>query len=1835
MADKELKLLNKVEFHLGLANTDIELENTLKTYLCPTLLKLASPYESVRKKVLQICSHIRLRIKSNEDIKLPIDMLLEQFHSETVENFVKNFTLLFLEMAFFRSNEEKKKKMLSKLIPRLSTYFIEHKKKITYLIFHILEIYGDPHKVKICEFEDDQFLKSVFDAFSEDFAFLANVFKDLSLFSLSYFHSLSKKLSKEKIQELSSLNYLNNTNLSLDDANFSLQISILKKTCPGLSFNSFKFLTPKGLDTFNIDVLNRIKIGVIQFLSTSYFSLDQKFVTFIIFKFDADYNISSFAEACLKKLSIDLENEKIINRIYSLLIGNNNELETAKRNPVSAQIYIHLIYLLTKSYFAAKNVENMLKLLTYGLQNNVQKIVQATIAFVNWIARISPDDILKPIIQPILTLIINYIQNDEDKNEHLKEQLFTSFGLIARRETNYIDISVLKFLFDSLKRETKSVRFSIEQSLFLIMPCFQNIQEKFLEELNSLLFQIITSDHTDAHFSALRYCLAIFPFHESRARMLCLICLRENCIPKVKEEAKKGLNPYWFSVINQMKDIKQNPNTVFSENNYNFFSFPVFEDLIETLENQRLNGDGDNFFSHYFESLSPSIKNYMIKFIRQTLIMNLLQNDEHIQNFSPLNKTWEEQLDIAISDNEVFRTTYKKKIDIAWNNNTKFKKYLINYFQYVLKNFYETPLEFAYDVLELISLGPDDLTVMLTDKFDLFQTFLLFSNENLEYNIPHILGIVGSHFNISIEKITELLMFFTRSEISQTNRQFLSSHSSLLSLGYLLSRLKLRGRLTTVNIDLLYKCYSFIIEKVSSSNKLENISALVALGELCIFDTLSDFKSSNEEKFNFLIMTILDLYKKSKTDIKLREIITITLGKIATTMDPKQPEIDSILNCIFENYQTEYVYSYFIDGEALSCIAIGWKSKFLYKFVDMSISGIPETSRPEHMDFILKKILQEYIISSKPSLRKASIIWLLSLIRYCGESLSIQDNILIMQNAFILLLSDKDSFIQELASKGLKLLYEKCSEEVKSSLVHDLILCLTNKKKIKRTITSETELFDHEIHHENNTSISTYGDVCSLATELGNPELVYQFLNISLNSTIWQTRKGVAFSINEIISTNTKIDIIKNNPELFKKMISCLFLYKFHPISDVKKVMENVFSIFVNNSEKISEFNKDIMDRLLKGLGDQSWYIREASCNAIAHFLRTQTVENIEFYLEDIIIMSFRAVDDIKETVRLAASVLCRYITSFIIKNIDYRNNKKSNQSIILEKSIPILLKSVISDIQEVKGYALDTLIKICDTAKLSLKPFIPELIDNLLNFLTELEPQVMNYLELNTERFDITQEQLNDARVSLLRTSPILNAIESCIDQFDEEIARKTIPLLLNITQKAVGLPTKLACSKVIISIILRKNDCVSLYAKDVFRVFQECLFDRNHTVRISFSISLGYIARIALIEDLILLDSNLKKIYFEEKDEKKLITVASVYKHISIYANEKFVSLFYLFLPIVFLGKHDQFESVSFQFNEIWNENAGGSGFIALYLNKILNFIFLGLENNHWRLKMISAIALIEVIKFSKMDEYLDKLIPILMDILEGKLWDGKEVVLDAFITLLLYNENYLLDKAYLIQKIFNILVRETKRNNINYQRHVLCNFNRYVERYLTPESFENIYSVIEKNISNDSEKKEIYENNEISMPMGLVLREHSLNIIASAFHPKSDRTYACYVELVRIWRENIRLTWNIQTVICKSIQKIFKKNFLNTFLFDQLKNGNTLLDNWNIIYYALGNKKYESVRNEAVKAAKIFIESLKDCNDFELKSRILKDFNEFKSTEKSSMIKAELNHICFSGY
>jgi hypothetical protein len=48
---RELSLLDKVELRIALAQSDTALETSLKTYLAPVLLKLASEHVAVRNKV--------------------------------------------------------------------------------------------------------------------------------------------------------------------------------------------------------------------------------------------------------------------------------------------------------------------------------------------------------------------------------------------------------------------------------------------------------------------------------------------------------------------------------------------------------------------------------------------------------------------------------------------------------------------------------------------------------------------------------------------------------------------------------------------------------------------------------------------------------------------------------------------------------------------------------------------------------------------------------------------------------------------------------------------------------------------------------------------------------------------------------------------------------------------------------------------------------------------------------------------------------------------------------------------------------------------------------------------------------------------------------------------------------------------------------------------------------------------------------------------------------------------------------------------------------------------------------------------------------------------------------------------------------------------------------------------------------------------------------------------------------------------------------------------------------------------------------------------------------
>ena len=88
---------------------------------------------------------------------------------------------------------------------------------------------------------------------------------------------------------------------------------------------------------------------------------------------------------------------------------------------------------------------------------------------------------------------------------------------------------------------------------------------------------------------------------------------------------------------------------------------------------------------------------------------------------------------------------------------------------------------------------------------------------------------------------------------------------------------------------------------------------------------------------------------------------------------------------------------------------------------------------------VLDHVMNEVLSDGKPLVRAAGAPWLLCLLRYNAESPEVQSRISVFQQHFAYLLQEKGEYIQEVASKGLGLCYDMCSDDaVKDELVATL-----------------------------------------------------------------------------------------------------------------------------------------------------------------------------------------------------------------------------------------------------------------------------------------------------------------------------------------------------------------------------------------------------------------------------------------------------------------------------------------------------------------------------------------------------------------------------------------------------------------------------------------------------------------------------------------------------------------------------------------------------------------------------------------------------------------------------
>lgn len=129
-------LLERVLLKLGLAE-DEQLEQQLNKFLGPVLLKITSPSEDVRKKVMEILTHVNKRLKSRAEVKIDLVPILKHYQ-ESSNSFLINFAIIYITLGYPRLEIAKQVELVPTILNCLEGKPEIHQNKLLMLILPML-----------------------------------------------------------------------------------------------------------------------------------------------------------------------------------------------------------------------------------------------------------------------------------------------------------------------------------------------------------------------------------------------------------------------------------------------------------------------------------------------------------------------------------------------------------------------------------------------------------------------------------------------------------------------------------------------------------------------------------------------------------------------------------------------------------------------------------------------------------------------------------------------------------------------------------------------------------------------------------------------------------------------------------------------------------------------------------------------------------------------------------------------------------------------------------------------------------------------------------------------------------------------------------------------------------------------------------------------------------------------------------------------------------------------------------------------------------------------------------------------------------------------------------------------------------------------------------------------------------------------------------------------------------------------------------------------------------------------------------------------------------------
>ncbi|XP_066460523.1 proteasome adapter and scaffold protein ECM29 isoform X2 [Eleutherodactylus coqui] len=1797
----ELNQLERVFLRLGHAETDEQLQSIISKFLPPVLLKLSSAQEGVRKKVMELLVHLNKRIKSRSKVQLPVETLLVQYQDPAAVSFVTNFTIIYIKMGYPRLPLEKQCELAPSLLTAMEGKPQPQQDGLMHLLIPALyhmKYSGEPSKTPTV-FNLAEKPKTV--------QLLLDFMLDVLLMPYGFVLNEPQNRQSAPSGQGSSAGGTGGVGIP--------------QPPPGLSFYAAKRVV--GDNPWTAEQLEQCKLGIVKFLEAEQVPELESVIHLVIASSDTRHSVATAADLELKSKQslIDWNDPIIIGKMYKVYLGDiplktkeGNVLKPElKRDPVSTRVKLKIVPHLLRSRLAAELFPANIQVVYDGLfgGNTNAKLRILSLQFVHHICGTCPDAKIKP-LGPMLLNGLTKLINEYKEDPKLLSMAYSAVGKLSGRMPDLFtkDLALVQQFFEAMRKEDMDVRLSIQEALSMMVGAYTNLEGAQLTLMEALVGSYLVKPEVQVRQVAVKFASNVFAPDHIPSRYLLLLSAGDPR-EEVYGEAQKALRSFSVGPENEGTPLKLPP-------------FPVMVSHIMDKASGRMKTPVKFVTTTSVLPFNPTAFLEIILYLRMCLAHSAgvdasCQSLVDMQDQAPALGRYVREL----MANDITAPNSPKNGDL---NPVDMYISLIEQLLSAAGG-----LKVMYCLLEIVSVYPEKLAASLVEKIDWIKSLMTANKEEMRELAAQLFALVvvtlpGPELESKIQGLIK-----TAKDPHNPEAQ----HGSLLALGYLIGRyldiaktkkeLQIMGKPGSLPLpgqdEAIQACVETIGTLLDNGSPL-SIAAVIALGEIGRNGALPIPDEGPGLTKKQLVENLLARIPSGKETNKAKERAIRTLGYFPVG-DGAFSHQKMLLQGLMESVEAKQIELQFTIGEAITNASVGTKStaaRDLWIVAEEDYRPRADVRDNDVVPWVLDQILNKHVNSVNPHVRQASCIWLLSLVKKLSNHQEIKSKLKEIQSAFISILSDNDELSQDVASKGLGLVYELGSEQDQQELVSILVDTLMTGKRAKHEVSGDTEVFQGSSIGKapDGQGLSTYKELCSLASDLSQPDLIYKFMNLANHHAMWNTKKGAAFGFN-VIATKAGEQLAP----FMSQLVPRLYRYQFDPNTGIRQAMTSIWNALVTDKTMVDKYLTEILQDLINNLTSNLWRIRESSCLALNDLLRGRQLDDVVDMLPEIWETLFRVQDDIKESVRKAAELALKTLSKVCIRMCEPCKGAAGQKTIAV--LLPCLLdKGIISTVTEVRALSINTLVKISKSAGELLKPHTPKLIPALLESLSVLEPQVLNYLSLRAT--DQEKAAMDSARLNAAKSSPMMETINMCIQHLDVNVLAELVPKLCELIKSGLGLGTKGGCASVVVSLATQCPQDLMPYSGKLMSALLNGLCDRNSVVQKSYAFALGHLVRTAR-------DTSTEKLlqkltgWYMEKEEAAYRTGCTLTVHaISRYSPDVVKKHEGMVLPLAFLAMHevpddDKGEKEdSNPWREVWQENVPGSisGGIRLYMEELIDISQKALQSPSWKMKAQGAAAMASIAKQqtgSLVPPHLGMVIGTLLQGLPGRTWTGKEELLKAIGTVVSSCSTQLKDPVPAqpsIDEIIQAVLKECRKENVKYKIIALKCAADVVEstkedrfQELADILFPFIKKASKETVGARSPKEEEDEDENAKA------KELHTETLVCAFStlgkawPRSPDTQRCYrFEVCKLMCDRLKLsTWKVQHAVLQSMNAYFQGLLiLEKEHSDIAALKEILTEACPALVHSLENKSYASVRAEAITVVEILLKKLEDSEQWE---------------------------------